>query len=205
MQQKLIICILIELKMSKKIKNLFGGIVGVTLVAVVVLLYACNERRVPEKGENVVTSEFYVDGTSNEEEGEALRDGKCLNDIRFQGYERKNWLDNEYIRVLRNYLDAFSMGRIDNEELQKYKDVVKGKFVIFMSEPFIAGGLFVQITFVDHPTHLFNAWVYSDVDRDTEKIVGYQVRRITKDEEPLDLTKEGILEIVSKDPDLKLW
>ena len=33
---------------------------------------------------------------------------KTLNDIRFDGWERSDWLDNEYIRTLRKYLDDYN-------------------------------------------------------------------------------------------------
>ena len=130
---------------------------------------------------------------------------KCLNDIRFADFEEKDWLDNEYVRTLRSYLDAFNSRQIEDEELEPYRDIVKGKFVIFLSEPCIGGGMYIHITFINHPTQLFNAWVYSDVDIASETVSGYRVMSISKSEEPIEVTKEEIMECVNKDPDLKLW
>ena len=38
--------------------------------------------------------------------------GVALNDIRFAGWGRNEWADNEYIRTLRKYLDEYNSGRI---------------------------------------------------------------------------------------------
>ena len=67
------------------------------------------------------------------------------------------------------------------------------------------GGLFIQFIFVDSPSELFQAWVYSDVDEDTEKITGYYVPDITIGEQNSGLTKEEILKQVKEHPELKLW
>ncbi len=50
---------------------------------------------------------------------------KSLNDIRFAGWTEKEWLDNEYIRTLRRYLDDYSKGRVDNEALIPYRKLTK--------------------------------------------------------------------------------
>lgn len=42
---------------------------------------------------------------------------KTLNEIRFNGWERSDWLDNEYIRTLRKYLDYYNNGIVSNYEL----------------------------------------------------------------------------------------
>ena len=39
---------------------------------------------------------------------DTISTGKSLNDIRFDGWEDSDWLDNEYIRTLRKYLDDYS-------------------------------------------------------------------------------------------------
>ena len=39
---------------------------------------------------------------------DTISTGKSLNDIRFDGWERSDWLDNEYIRTLRIYLDDYN-------------------------------------------------------------------------------------------------
>ena len=46
--------------------------------------------------------------------------GKSLNDIRFDGWEDSNWLDNEYIRTLRKYLDDYNDGIVSNPALDPY-------------------------------------------------------------------------------------
>lgn len=82
---------------------------------------------------------------------------KSLNDIRFEGWQRKDWLDNEYIRTLRGYLDDFHEGKIDNPALEPYKELVKSKFVIYYAEAFMLGGVLIYITFLDMPEAVFCA------------------------------------------------
>jgi hypothetical protein len=136
---------------------------------------------------------------------DTIANGKSLNDIRFANFTDKDWLDNEYIRTLRVYIDAFVSGKVKNEELEPYKNDVKGKFVIGKVEPFILGGLFVQIVFIDKPEKVFTAWVYSEVDEDAEKVVGYSVRGIRLDERKNDLSREQIFQELKEHPVLKLW
>lgn len=59
-----------------------------------------------------------------------INTGKSLNDIRFDGWERNDWLDNEYIRTLRKYLDDYNKGIVSNPNLDPYKEQIKGQFVI---------------------------------------------------------------------------
>ena len=130
---------------------------------------------------------------------------KPLNDIRFGEWEDGDWLDNDYIRTLRSYLDDFASGKVENEGLEPYKELVKGKFVIESSEPFIAGGLFLKITFLDAPTKVFESWVYSDVDEKTERVTGYVIRGCHLSEDELEITREELLQLMQEHPELKAW
>lgn len=130
---------------------------------------------------------------------------KSLNDIRFANYTDNDWLDNEYIRCLRGYVDDYISGKVKNEELDPYKKMLKGKFVVGWAGPFLMGGLFLQIIFVDYPNDMFSAWVYSEVDEETETVLDYEVRSISKDEDPSGFTKEDIIELMKEHPELKLW
>ena len=131
--------------------------------------------------------------------------GKSLNDIRFSDWEDGEWLDNDYIREVRRYLDDFNRGVIEDEKMEPYRDLVKGKFVIGSSEPFLLGGLFLKITFLDAPDKIFDTWVYSDVNEDTGAITGYHCYGLHLAEENTEFTKEMILEIMQEHPELKLW
>ena len=139
---------------------------------------------------------------------EVLQDSvgtKPLNDIRFGNWEDGDWLDNDYIRTLRSYLDDFANGKVENEELEPYRELVKGKFVIGSSEPFIAGGLFLKITFLEAPTKVFESWVYSDVDEKTERVTGYVIRGCHLSEDEVEITKEELLQLMQEHPELKAW
>lgn len=144
-------------------------------------------------------------GSTLPSEVDSISNGKSLNDIRFANFTDRDWLDNEYIRTLRSYINAFNKGEIVDDELEPCKGDITGKFVIANVEPFLLGGLFIQVVFVDKPQNIFTAWVYSDVDEDAGKVVGYSVRRISLDERKNELSKEEILQEMKEHPELKLW
>ena len=58
-----------------------------------------------------------------------------LNDIRFEGWTTAEWLDNDYIRELRRYIDACSEGEVDDQTLLAHKEVLKSKFIVGHIEP----------------------------------------------------------------------
>lgn len=139
-----------------------------------------------------------------EEESEPTR---SLNDIRFDGWSNEDWYDNDYIRELRSYIDAYSRGAIDDEQLnalQRYKSLMKSRFVVYDISPYLFGGVWMLIGFVDNPKPIFQAWVYSEVDA-ADRIVGYEVRHFSFSEQETDFTKEHVLRTVEKHPELKLW
>ena len=131
--------------------------------------------------------------------------GKSLNDIRFADFDENDWLDNEYIRCLRRYIDDYNNGKILDENLDEYKDKLKGRFIIARCEPALLGGLSLQISFIDNPDDIFFAWIYSVVDEEQEKILGYEVRYFSIDEEKSGFTKDEILELMKKHAELKPW
>lgn len=130
---------------------------------------------------------------------------KTLNEIRFDGWERNDWLDNEYIRTLRKYLDDYNAGKVSNSDLDPYKEQIKGKFVVYSIEPYLLGGAFIGITFLDMPDRVFTAWIYSNVDEEKEVVESYEFRSIDIEEERTDMTKEDILQAVKEMDGLKLW
>lgn len=131
--------------------------------------------------------------------------GKGLNDIRFGDFDDNDWLDNEYIRCLRRYLDDYNSGKVQNEELNQYREMVKGKFIIGWAEPFMMGGLILQIIFVDYPDDIFTAWVYSGVDEEKELVLDYETRSIRHEEDKTGYTKDYIMQVIKEHPEYKLW
>lgn len=130
---------------------------------------------------------------------------KTLNEIRFNGWERSEWLDNEYIRTLRKYLDDYNSGKVCNAKLDPYKEQIKGQFVIYDITPYILGGAYIRITFLDMPNRVFSSWVYSNVDEKKEIVESYEFRSISIEEETTDMTKEDILQAIKEMDGLKLW
>ena len=130
---------------------------------------------------------------------------KSLNDIRFGSWTKKDWYDNDYFRALRKYIDACYNGEIKNDDLEPYKSALKGKFAIGQAEPCAFGGMFIYFIFLDAPNKIFETWIYSDVDENTETVVDYQVRGVRVSEEDSQFTKDDILSIIKEHPENKLW
>ena len=130
---------------------------------------------------------------------------KTLNDIRFKDWDRSDWLDNEYIRTLRKYLDDYNSGKVCNANLDPYKEQIKGQFVIYDITPYILGGAYIRITFLDMPNRVFSSWIYSEVNEDKEIVESYEFRSISIEEETTDMTKEDILQAIKEMDGIKLW
>ncbi len=153
--------------------------------------------------ENEVTEK--VESSADEigtEEGNIPVGG--LNAIRFEGWTDKDWLDNDYIRALRTYVDAYCRGEIKNPELDKYKSIMQSKFTVLNIEPYIAGGAFITIVFLDNPQCVFESGVHSKVD-DNNRVSDYSAHGLKLVDTECPLTKEDILEIIKEHPENKLW
>ena len=139
--------------------------------------------------------------TTEEEE----TDTKSLNDIRFANFKEEDWLDNEYIRCLRKYIDDYNDGLVDDEIPDQCKDKLKGKFIVIQTQPYLMGGLFIQLVFVDHPDELFHAWVYSFVDEESETVFAYEVRDILLIEGDSESSKEVLQKLLQEHSEKRLW
>ena len=132
---------------------------------------------------------------------ETANDG--LNGVRFENWGDKEWLNNNYIRSVRLYIDAYNLGLVKDEELDKHKAALKGKFCICSIEPFMGGGAWMHIAFVNDTSFSLRFWVYSFVTDNT--ISGYEVRSADLIDEPLGLTTEEIKDILKENPHNQLW
>lgn len=148
-----------------------------------IILSACNQQ----KSSTVQSVDTTLQTT------DTISSGKTLNDIRFKDWDRSDWLDNEYIRTLRKYLDDYNSGKVCNANLDPYKEQIKGQFVIYDITPYILGGAYIRITFLDMPNRVFSSWIYSEVNEDKEIVESYEFRSISIEEETTDMTKEDIL------------
>ena len=210
--------------MMKRIESykVFGAIAIMGIAAA--FLFACGERAKvdsrPAEEDNadeashrteIVDRENSSDQNStgekewSEDEYNSLPGDKSLNDIRFADFQEKDWVDNEYIRTLRRYLDDFLCGNIEDELLEPYRKDLQGQFVVYSSQPFIGGGLFLQIVFIDKPENIFCVNVYSDVDMQREVVTGYRVQHMELAKEKNESTKEEMLQIMKEHPELKMW
>lgn len=129
---------------------------------------------------------------------------KPAEDIRFAGWKLSDWADNEYIRTVRRYLDAYHNGDIANEELDNYKDYIKGKFVIGDIKPSLFGGAFMYILFYDNPEKVFSAMVNSSVDEETGEVYDYVFMGLKLEDFESGYTQEEILLFLELHPEFKL-
>ena len=153
--------------------------------------------------EHIVTTEVADTISTDAIEKNPIRES--LNDIRFAGWGKKEWVDNEYIRTLRKYLDAYNNGKIEDTRLDEYKNFIKGKFIIADIEPYIAGGAYISIIFFDNPDKIFSAVVYSYVDEKTRKVTNYEYRSLDLTRSGYDVTQEEIHQFLKECPEHKMW
>ena len=153
--------------------------------------------------EHIVTTEVADAISTDTIDENPIRES--LNDIRFAGWGKKEWVDNEYIRTLRKYLDAYNSGKIEDTRLDEYKDYIKGKFIIADIQPYIAGGAYISIIFYDHPDKIFSAVVYSYVDEKTRKVTSYEYRSLDLTHSGYDVTQEEIHQFLKESPEHKMW
>lgn len=129
----------------------------------------------------------------------------ALNDIRFKGWTKKEWLDNDYIRTLRKYIDDYNEGKVSDVNLDPYREKIRCKFIVYDIEAYMLGGVLLRVLFLDLPDTVFSAWIYSYVDEETKTVEGYEMRSIMIEEEKTDCTREDMLQAVEEVPELKLW
>lgn len=130
---------------------------------------------------------------------------RSLNDIRFDGWGEKEWTDNEYIRCLRKHIDAHNREETWIIDFLPYNEYVKGKFVICYMDATTYGGAIILFFFIDNPSVIFSAWVYSSVDIEKEVVTGYEVREVWVHDENSGITKEEVLKDLEARPEIRVW
>ena len=124
----------------------------------------------------VVESNIKIDPKAFEKEESSL------NDLRFYGWSDDDWYNNNYIRTIRIFMDAYAAGEIgsefiknnDMQEVEKYKDIMSSKFVAVGLDAPMLGGVMYYLIPLDNTKLVISAWVYSFVVEDC--ITGYDVR-----------------------------
>ena len=190
-------------------KNLFP------LLVCFAVFVACNNQNSTNKANEISSTEnieivpneqtpSVVDDTVSSDALEA-RPSESLNDIRFAGWGKEQWIDNEYIRTLRKYIDAYNNGEITDTDLDEYKDCIKGKFILGDIQPYMSGGVIIYIIFCDHPEKMFYSKVYSSVNVQTREVYGYECRGLRLETDESGCTKEDIIQFLKDCPEYKMW
>lgn len=193
-------------------KFLFG-IIAIAIIGTVGVMASKNGEKGSSKQkksidqDSLIVDTLMVDTAYEDEESQETC--RSLNDIRFENFKGKDWVDNDYVRALRRFVNDYRRGKVvaDTTRFEWIdKKELRGKFVILWVEPFLGGGLFLQIAFVDHPMDVYSAWVYSYVDEGREVITGYECRLFKKEEEKSGYkTKKQLLDKMKTIPEIKLW
>ena len=177
------------------------------VVYCLIMLFACNNQNIAKVADVSVDSLENVNYTDTAEcdsiENTTYREP--LNDIRFDGWTKKEWADNEYIREVRRYIDAYNNGEIKDPYLDEYKEFIQGNFVIGDINPGLWGGAFMYIVFYDHPDKTFSVLVYSDVDEETRTVSNYECRGLKYEDMDLGFSQEDILQFLKECPEQKMW
>jgi hypothetical protein len=180
------------------------------LIICLVTLLSCNcqnnsNRRSIVDAPAIDTTSYAATDEDAENEVTEGSTRETLNDIRFDGWTKKEWADNDYIRAVRKYIDAYNKGEIENPDLDEYKDYMQGKFIIADIRPCIVGGAFIYFSFYDYPDKVFAAMVYSDVDEKTRVVSNYECRSLTYEDLDLKITQDEIRQFLKECPEQKMW
>ena len=209
----------VYLTYSEQVKDLFSikerivykrDMIIVTIVFLIIVIPDAiyfNQRDKEENRNYPIGLDEIQDSSSLDIETESPEISKSLNDIRFGDWTDEDWLDNEYYRFLRKCFDDYYNG-IENENtsiLQEYKSSLNNQFFIYSVDPFLMGGLFITLGFLDNPQTLYETVVYSDVDEKTETITEYRLEGFRKSKATSSFTKEELIEIFKNHPENKLW
>ena len=181
----------------------------ILLLAYCLALASCgqnNKKNVASEENNAIAEVVeYASDDAEDWEEEATPTGETLNDIRFGGWTKKEWADNEYIRAVRKYIDDYNNGKIKDEYLDEYKQYIQGKFAIADIQPYLIGGALIYIIFYDNPKHTFSAHVYSDVDEKTRGVSNYECRGLRNENLDLKFSQEDIRQFLKECPEHRLW
>lgn len=91
-------------------------------------LLSCNNQNRIKSVDISSEDKIIIDTTSYTTEYESVEDTtyrKTLNDIRFESWTKEEWANNEYIREVRRYIDAYNKGEIENPTLDEQKNTFK--------------------------------------------------------------------------------
>lgn len=167
--------------------------------------FSCNSQNNTNSKNTVADSAVDTNSYSVASQDADYGEKETLNDIRFDGWTKKEWADNEYIRAVRKYIDAYNSGNIEDDNLDEHKKYIQGKFVIADIQPYLTGGVLIYIIFYDYPEKTFSAHVYSNVDEKTRVVSNYECRGLKYENLDLGFSQEDILQFLKECPEHRLW
>lgn len=104
--------------------------------------------------------------------------------------ERKSVIDeaelmnDEYYRaridLIREHIESFICGDIENGVLEPYKAIVQRDFRIVDMHGVMGGGIYFRFVFPNHPNDVFQVFTSIDVDDETDSITAYHLGEFKK-------------------------
>ena len=80
----------------------------ISAIVIAGLTFSCSSPKKTDETKKSVDSIETESTDSSSSEIDTISKGKSLNDILFANFKDKDWLDNDYIRTLRKYIDSFT-------------------------------------------------------------------------------------------------
>ena len=178
---------------------------GLLLFVCLATFFSCNSKN--RTNSNSAVEDSAIEASSTYVASEVANNGgkEALNDIRFAGWGKKEWADNDYIRAVRKYIDAYNSGEIKDDYLDEQKKYIQGEFAIADIQPYIAGGALIYIIFYVNPEQTFSAHAYSDVDQKTRAVSNYECRGLKNENMNLEFSQEDIIQFLKDCPEQRLW
>ena len=84
------------------------------------------------------------------------------------------------IDLIRDHIDSFLCGDIENDVLEPYKAIVQRDFRIVDMHGVMGGGMFFRFVFPNHPNDVFQVFTSIDVDDETDSITAYRLGEFKK-------------------------
>lgn len=101
-----------------------------------------------------------------------------------QGIDEAELMNDEYYRaridLIREHIESFICGDIENGVLEPYKAIVQRDFRIVDMHGVMGGGIYFRFVFPNHPNDVFQVFTSIDVDDETDSITAYHLGEFKK-------------------------
>ena len=147
------------IKIAKRVGSYNPHILPIVFCILVTITFlACNNEKDPPKEMPEMELEEEIDIPS------------LMNDSYYRGR----------IELIRNHIDSFLCGYIENPVLEPYKSIVQRDFHIIDLHVVMGGGVYFRIIFPHYPEDVFQVFTSIDVEDGTERITAFHLGEFKK-------------------------